>query len=614
MFITKKLAKQLFYISGIITLFLALAVSRCVTIGNTIPVMILILLALMIIACLSSAFMLFKDQNLLDVISKRRYEIILLASVLVLRIPLIQDMQRWDGGLYYSCIYDCVHDFSFSFDYLWNGMRFAGHPTIMFCFFSMLGEFITHGSPVGVGIVYTVMSAAAMVCLYRLFLRDDSEAGKASAVIFMLLIQCVPLFWGTVSYVNPDYMYLLLFIYFWYAHVNEEYVLCMFWMLSMFQTKELGIVIVAGYVAGHALSILLDKMALRDRVAALFKDYLIIIALINVVIMFVYYRFQGTLGSWEITTGESFKWFVSMNEIQARGTDVNAFGIYPKYMACKVLQLFVINFNWIATLGIIISCIKLKKDGEAIIRKHSISVAVSMFGFATFGVFFITFAILRYNVFFHVMLWYVCFTMVYRAFGKKLLARRVVCALIGILLCVQTFFYIDPLTNLVFLRVDSGKGKIVASEMRKRYFGDTLINNYRYSYIDGLLNELLTDIDYSGNTKIVCFDPLIDTSKIRYLDDGKEIGWNTRTHKRVLLQGDNNPDVCNIDTVDYDTIIAADTGLIDDQDELIIYFMKYIDVDEDATINELRTRYDVSDVRQLENWGGTLDYYVLKMY
>ena len=126
MIITKKLAKQFFYLSGIMALFLLLAVSRYVTLGKTLPIMALILLAFMMIVRLFSAFNLFKGTNLLAEISKRKYEVILFIAVLVLRIPLIQDMQRWDGGLYYSCIYDCVHDFSFSFDYLWNGMRFAG--------------------------------------------------------------------------------------------------------------------------------------------------------------------------------------------------------------------------------------------------------------------------------------------------------------------------------------------------------------------------------------------------------------------------------------------------------------------------------------------------------
>lgn len=610
---TKLFSKQIFLITATLLLFYVFGVLRQMTLGKNIPLSIWASLLLLMITCLVTGLELLKNRNLLEEVLRKRYEIIVFLAVMVLRIPLIQDMQRWDGGLYYGCIYDCVHDFSFSLEYLWNSMRFAGHPTIMFCFFSMLGEFITHGSPVGVGIVYTIMSSVAMVCLYRLFLKQNSESTEISAFMAVMLIQCIPLFWGTVSYVNPDYMYLLLFIYFWYAHLDGEYIMCFFWMFSLFQTKELGIIIVAGYILGYIIYILLIRqLELKKRLEVLLRDPLIIIAFINVLIMFIYYMLQGTLGSWEITTGESFKWFVSMEEVQLRGTDVNAFGIYPKYIVCKILQLFVINFNWIAVLGIVISAIKLRKEKRRIIEAHNFPMLFSMVFFAFFGIVFITFAILRYNVFFHVMLWYICLNFVHRAFNRKFTEKNVLCFLVSVLLSIQTFYYIDPLTNLMFLRIDSGKGKIVASEMRKRYFGDTLVNNFRYTYIDDLLNKLLTDVNYNENQKIVCFDSMIDTSKIRYLDDGKEIGWNTKTQKRELLLDDNKPDVCHINTVDYDELTNLDIFIDNSESELIIYFMKYIDVDEDAVINELRQKYNISDAHKVENWGGTLNYYVLR--
>lgn len=614
MMVSTKITKQLFCIFSIVVLFLSSAVFRFMLLGEKIPVAIIVLMMLLIVFCLSLLFGILQKDDIPKKIIKNKYEALVFLAVLMLRIPLIQDMQRWDGGLYYSCIYDAVHNFSFSLDYLWNTMRFAGHPTIMFCFFSMIGEFITHGSSIGVGVVYILMSAASMVCLYKLFIKYNPEVNEFRAFVIILMIQCIPLFWGTVSYVNPDYMYLLFFIYFWYTHVNGEYLLCAFWMFCMFQTKELGIIIAAGYVAGHVLNFLFEKRCTnKERIISLVIDPLIIISFINVLIMIAYYCFQGTLGSWEITTGETFRWFVPFDEVQLRGTDVNAFGIYPMYMACKLLQLFAINFNWIASLGIIISGVELKKSGEVVIRKQSLPIAVSMFAFVIFGLFFITFAILRYNVFFHVMLWFAFVSLEYRAFGSKLIVTRICSFWVCVLLCVQTFFYIDPLTNLFFLRVDSGKGKIVASEMRKRYFGDSLVNNFRYTYIDGLLNKLLSEVSYEGTEKIICFDSSIDTSNIRYLNEGKELGWNPKTKRRTLLQKNENGEVISIDTVDYDTLLTACDDIYDSESKFIIYFMRYIDVDEEAVIKELKDKFVVSEKNRLENWGGTMDYYVLRL-
>ena len=603
---------QAVVIVTIMVCFMLAAVYRYVLQGKNIPGSVFFVLVPMVIILLAWGIKRVPDQKIITLDNEALLEVFLFALIVLLRIPLFHYMQRYDAGIYWGAIYKCAKNFEFSLPYIWNNFKIWGHPSIMFTFFSIIGEFFTLGNSIGYCMINTKMSVFAVICIYRTCTR---KLGIDKIVAFLLCItlQCVPIFWGTFPHVNPDYMLLIFFVYMWYSHVFDKYILCFFWMFCLVQTKETGSVIVFGYALFHMLNLLVaEKGDFKAKLRVLIKNPYVIICIINAALLIVSFLIQGDVITWQLPDKESHSWLVGMDKIRSDGTDVNAFGIYPKYIACKIIHMFSLNYSWIAT-AIIVICIlfSLKKHFVMSVDKEIFLPLIgALFFFALFNMLYITYALYRYNVFSVVAMWLIALLFLTRLIKKRSLI--ILCnALLMIILAIQTFTNADFLSDRVFNKYNTGNGYLIATDMKKIMYGDNIVNNYKYSYIDKLLDSMLESIDYSEDITIV-YD---DDDSINRIDVWAKdslggwnyfAGWNKEKLRREII--DDNNELCKIKTISYSEM---KNGGQKDSDKYILYYFDFSQLNSDNVKKELADGYTVEFEKTLNNWGGNLHYILI---
>ncbi|WP_029233386.1 DUF2079 domain-containing protein [Butyrivibrio sp. VCB2006] len=602
---------QFLVLIGVFACFLGAVIYRQSIVGQSSS--LAIALAVILVVSLLAYGINLAVNDKIQINKESIYELLLFILVLIARFPLFHYMQKYDGGIYWGAIYKCARNFEFSLDYIFENFKIWGHTTFMFSFFSIIGEFLTLGSSIGYCMVNTVMSAFAVLCIYRIC-REKLGIDNLASFLLCVTLQCVPIFWGTFSHVNPDYMLLIFFVYMWYTHIREKYILCFFWIFCMFQTKETGVVIVFGYALAYAITIMCHKHDnIGDKLISVIKDPFVITCFLIAITQGVIFLAQGDVLTWQLPDKESHKWIVGYSEVSQKGTDVNAFGVYPKYVVCKIVHMFSLNYSWIASLIIAFCIVYMYRQHLIEVTKWEVLIPLigALVIFATFNSFYITYALYRYNVFFVVMLWLLCMILVHKTFPKRIVA--IICNLcLLILLSIQTFCNTDVLSEYMFNKYPTGKGYLVATDMKKVMYGDNIINNYKYAYIDDLIDKMLSTIDYNDSMiAVFADDDSINRIDIFTQDSLKAeciyAGWD-RGKKCRVVDDELGNDAIKINAISYSEMV---TDFETDDKMYLLYYFDYSDLDNEKIKQDIDGRYNIKAEETLDNFGGEIHYLLL---
>ena len=612
--------RQIFYqltvISFLVGIFFFTAIFNKMTTDTSIPFWAYGALLFPVVLYLWTAFL------FVDSIDRRKGEkcpkidIYIWAIVFVCfaaRIPLFTQLQRWDGGVYYAGLHAASVNFDFSFESIWNNFRLAAHPTFSFVFFMLIGEFLFPAKTTGALIVVLLMTTIALVFIYKMLCGYWCQLPKLPAMVFTMVISFIPLFWGTSSYINVDYTLLPFFIYLMYADYREQKIMMMFWTIALLLNKETGWIIVAGYYAVYVLKlwIRLKGDKLSQKIAGMCKDGIMRVILVGLLAACAYISRQGGLTGWR-GVGTTSGIFASGEAIAEKGVGVDALGIYPAYIVCRLAQIFILNFMWIPTLIILVSVIycvvKRRNEWKEIHNISGMTGALVMF--ILFSIIYITEALPRYLIFSTVILWLIALVVLYYVWGAILSRTKTmgICAFFVLLLMIQNFFYIDPFSNVVFNNLDSGKGRILSTNMNATYYGDTLVNNYRYSYLDKLLDKMLLEADYNKDKQIVLWTGN-DQSYIGSMYF-LPIGWDSNKKRRVIMDEKTMLQQTEIIPLNMIPMERVQNGEVLNG-ETILYFLPYYERNEEEYLSSLREYYQISERKEVSNWGGTLSYYIL---
>lgn len=601
---------QIWVLCCILSAFLLAASFNYAVLGKTVPVWALMILVVLVpfdLFCGAKRVLLWIktfDKEYL-------FEVMLFLMVFVLRVPMFQYLQRYDGAIYWGPIYECAKDFQFSLGYIWNGFKLWGHTSVMFTFFSIIGEFFTLGNTIGYCVINTIMSSYAIVCIYKIFIKKFN-IDRFMALLLSITLQCTPLFWGTFSHVNPDYMILIFFIYMWYSHIFDKYILCFFWMFCLLQTKETGSVIVLGYALSFMVYIFWFKQNGKN-IFKLLKNPFVVICILNAVTFLILLLIQGSMITWQLPDLEQHKWFVGNDEIISKGTDVHAFGIYPRYIACKVLHIFSLNFSWVASLIIILYIVLAINKRKAFDK--DLDVCIPLAGaiaiFALFSSVYITYAIYRYNVFSEVMLWFIALLFISKMIKRRNAAIPCIIAIL-LMLAGQTYYNLDFVTNAIFDKYPTGKNYILATDMKKIMYGDNTINNYMYTYIDELIDTMLKEVDYNDTMVMVYSDDDRKNRTEMYALSSQETpleaGWDRNRARRVIMN-DLNIDACLIRNMSFSEMISGEGNR---DDKFLVYYFDYATLNDDKELSKINDDFRVEYENTIENWGGYLHYMLLE--
>lgn len=203
----------------------------------------------------------------------RKFLLLLLLAAFLMRVWMIGTIPRWDAGEYYYRLGTACNNFAFTWDSFWENFRLANHTSLGFSLVMAIGEFLNPRGVAGVQIVNLILTLAAVCCLYGLFKNYWLKVSDGKAAYFAFIVSVTPLFLGTFSYINVDYVMAVFFIYLMYSEYRENYILMAFWAVMMTQTKESGMVVAFGYFAVRLLyGAAIKSGTIREKACSVLED------------------------------------------------------------------------------------------------------------------------------------------------------------------------------------------------------------------------------------------------------------------------------------------------------------------------------------------------------
>ncbi len=550
---------------------------------------------------------------LLENISQNKWFLLVLFLAVLSRIPYMDTLQRWDAGEYYARFIREIEFFSYqSFvDYL-NHFTLCGHPTLAFCMVYMIGELMFPKQIIGVMLVNQVLTAAALWCIYRILRKICIHATPLRAALYTFAISFAPLFFGTFGYFNPDYALAMFFVYMLYGYVYDKPIVAGWGALLCIQTKETGLVLVAGLVLG-----IFAEHLIRDRLKAflaIVTDLRLYYMLIAVISYWFYTKWIGGLTKWTQTGEEQSAVFWDNN-------GYNCFGINESHILVKLKQQFILNFNWVLVgligIGLIVLLIKAVCHIIDRLKKHRLPARntadplkyCGIFGaFAAFVVFsclYITAAMARYNVVGDILLYMMAFGMLDMMVCNR--AALPASFALTVMMFAECFYTVDPVTLSEFVQIDNIITPMVyvGNPARERYYGDYLIYNTQYTYIDRSMDLMLDAVDYTGDMGIILFQ---DYGGVQIMGNTPLYAyrWDKLRRRR-----------CFYDSADTDVMHYLEGDILADNMDLkqkaIFVRLPYYQLDEEKALRRLRIFYYVGPAQWVYTDQGAIKYYEMTL-
>jgi hypothetical protein len=538
-----------------------------------------------------------------------------LAIACAARIPYMDVLPRWDSGEYYARLMKGIHWFSYESitDYV-NHFTLCGHPTLGFCFVYIIGEVMFPGQVIGVSLVTMVLTLLALLCCYSIMLRMFPYTGPFRAAVYTLAMSFLPLVYGTFGYFNPDYALAMFFVLALWGYVYEKPLITGLGCLLCVHTKETGLVLVAGLVLGIFVEHILEGKGIH-KLLDIIRDLKLWCMLVAVLSYLFYTNAVGGLTGWTQSSDESAG-------ITWDNDGYNCLGIQWQHIITKLKQHFVLNFNWIFVCIIVVGLLilfarfvyktvrrlqkrefKLKSKVEGRNVYKFCGFIFALMAFVAFSCLYITAAMARYNVSGDLLLAMLGFGMLDQIITHW--SGMIAGAGVGAMLAMECFFTVDPLTLASFKNIHNGATNMVhvGRPDTSSYYGDYLIYNTQYTYIDKAMDSLLAACMYDENFDIILFN---DYGGIQIA--GNEPLYSYEWDKVRQKRGFNSN--ANTVTMSY---VLGDLMTADDElkDYAIAVFTPYHEVDMDNAMRILEGIYHVGPRQVVYESQGGIYYYPL---
>lgn len=622
----RELVRQILVIVSVISAFLAAAlVSPISTIRITQPKLAAAMLWIGVNVILWIVYFVYyvKCVTTVQVLSfirdNKEIGIFLLLSILI-RIPMLGTIQKWDGGEYYYSLGTACKNFDFTFQSLFDYFRLCNHSCMGFSLIMGIGEFLNPREGYGVQIELLVLTIAALYCLYKMFQDVWLKCTKMMAVFLTAVVSVMPLFYGTYAYVNTDYFLTLFFVFMIYAEYKQQYVLMTFFAIIVSQSKETGVIVIMGYLGMRILwKFVASEGSLIEKAKSVLQQPVLMTALLAAACYAYQIFLMGSVSAWtkESDAVKTPLWSNSGSE---------CFGFNTGYIVWRMKQYFVSNFLWIFTGLLIASLICLLWKKRRMEKKAASGTYVGLLGtliaFILFGSLYITAGLNRYNVLENMLLVVLALCAAYRALCE-LEHQKVLYAVTGagiILLGIQSFWNIDIISNHVLGTVSTGEHTMLYTDFDSSYYGDGLVNNYQYAWIDMAFDKMLRAVDYDEDMQIFVTRNQNFGSHINGNGEAYKVGWNTTEKRRQIWDSDVNADkLLTIHTINMGMISPVLPYAYDDNYDIsgslaargVIYFLPYYEEDEGVNLKLLEEYYYIGERQTIQTYGGTLAYYTL---
>lgn len=543
--IRKSIVEQFIYIFLVISAFIISATISPISHSYGLSVRIVSILCFLLsffVLCLL-LFEKYKSGYLtFEYLRKNKYEIIILLIAIFFRAIQLGTKPKWDSEFYFNSLVAGCENFDFSLRSFIEVFRLCAHPTIMYAAITSIGYFLIPGDIVGVQLINLILSIIAIHFVYQILKVVAAGINERIIAFATLVFSFAPMFLGTFSTYTPDFGVAVFFIFVLYFHLKKKYMLMFFYSVCLILTKEIGIILLAGYYSVYCILILfLTSGSCGDRFRKVVTDKTFIYGLCSGMlgaIYYVYSMFLSDFSNWKFSFGTE-----EAGVVQDTTQMVSNFIYNFSYIITKLKTLVILNFSWILFILLLISClviIKRKLLKRILFYKEMVAICGSMIFFCVFTFLYITYNNSRYHLVYELCLFLLSLSVIIKLFGKR---KEVLILLIGLcfIFGLEAYTTVDPLTKIFFDRIESGSRLAMVTTNWEGHSGvkaDVTVYNHQFTYLDKAYDAIL-EKEYSSDKDIIVWGPYSETKAVAIEGIEGKFVWNFKDNKRECVANEN---------------------------------------------------------------------------
>ena len=435
----------------------------------------------------------------------------ILVIFVIINIFYIDLLPIWDGFWnLQDVLYAINQPFAFK-NYLIND-----HPAFLYAFIFGLTQKIDYGNIYLIHIVLTVIGIIGIFSFYKILLKIFSKKFYVEILLFTLLFTISPLFLSNAVNTTLDFPVTCFSLAMIAALFYDKRCFFLFFALLAIFTKEIGFAIYFTLIVSYVIFLITRKNKTLN------KSYLglLMLPFLAYLLLFLYKN---------IILNQHFLWNYWNNNYQASKNTFSSiialflkFDLTNKYTITKLLQTFVINFNWILSLFVLIfvgekilvffkSFIFNKKFRS--IHPHIKNINVDFLYIVLF--IFIINGVILWNYIIWVNMRYVlpiiplfiviafyCFVILLQKFYKL---RIILLSVLISVIFISNFFTIDKVSKDIFNTFSFGEKKMLCMQQLvnlKNCGRDQIIYNLQYTNIIKVLQQTIKKMQLSNDKKL----------------------------------------------------------------------------------------------------------------
>lgn len=389
----------------------------------------------------------------------------------------ITDIPAFDGGIYYTYINGQDATFDFSIIRIALHSRLAGHMSIGYGLFTLLGELISQRT-IGLHIINILLASLSIMAYFDMLKTLFPSKKSGVRTLATAVYACSPFMLGMVGTINIDMAGVYFLIIILDCYINHYWFLELFFSWAYLCTKEPNAV----YYSFFLLGILIYHFMLKAKENRFKKD--------TFKELFSFIIPRGLLLFWWLFCflKSVFTSWVTSEFSELVGDGLHRFGFSIQNLIIKLKQTWFINFNWIFTVLILAGAVFFAvRRRQLQSKKAFFPLITTLIGFFIFQFIYIDNIHPRYIAVGAIVVTIMgSFTLLEALSDNKNCICFIVLAL---LLAVQSYISLDPITPKMY-------------ENRTR-FDDTVIYNREYSYHFKAVSRALETAGYEENSIVV---------------------------------------------------------------------------------------------------------------
>lgn len=368
---------------------------------------------------------------------------------------------RWDGALYeQACRLMDIHSLS--------SLGAYGHLSQAYGSLYYLIWILTNHTGYAMTILNVVLYLGSIVGFYLLTKQVKIEKQNILSIAATIMYAFSPFLLGMVNYYSLDYMALCLFVWMVYSAYTGKWIFHFVVALCFTFTKEPSVVVYGAFCMGMVLVdfVKCRRQGFMLKIRYLFQQYHYYLMLLIGMLWLVMYLL---IGGWSGGVGE--------------------FSLDFQYIIDKLKVLYILNFNWLMVLVIIIGVgvLLIKRKRMAGLWEICFPISLSLFAYTIFSAMFKTVNHARYVATVPAMIYLLAFWMVVSVLKNWTVYFYVIMSAV---MLISSYKTIDPVSMLGFQSMDIGSEIMITTGTPA--IGDAMIYNKQMLRQEYALDKAIT--------------------------------------------------------------------------------------------------------------------------